>query len=117
MNLGERIRLHRKRIKKSQEELADLIGVSQDLISNWETSKRVPSLEDIEKLARVFGISVHDLIPDGDQKNEKATNEAPGITEDGYITLPRLNICPSAGAGTITEEEMPVDFVRLSRKP
>lgn len=114
MNLGQRIRHHRKRIKKNQTELAEMIGVSQDSISNWETMKREPSMEDIGNLAGAFGISIHDLIPEQSQSpDQKNSSEAPGTTEDGYITLPRLNICPSAGAGTITEEEMPVDFVRF----
>lgn len=45
----------------TQKELADLVGVSEMTISNWETGKTAPSIRLWKKLADVLGIAMQDL--------------------------------------------------------
>lgn len=55
--LGERIKKLRISRKLSQRELAELLGVSVTLISNYENSERTPSAENIIALANIFRCS------------------------------------------------------------
>ena len=55
--LGERIKKLRISRKLSQRELAELLGVSVTLISNYENSERTPSAENIISLANIFRCS------------------------------------------------------------
>jgi transcriptional regulator with XRE-family HTH domain len=47
----------------SQEMLAKKLGVAPNTISRWETGTYRPSLEDLDKLARFFAISVLEFFP------------------------------------------------------
>lgn len=60
--LGER--LHEQRMLKnlSQKEVADIINVSPSIVSNYERSERVPSLEILVSLARLYQCSTDYLL-------------------------------------------------------
>ena len=47
----------------SQEALAKAIGVAANTISRWETATYRPSLEDLDKLARFFSVSILEFFP------------------------------------------------------
>ncbi len=47
----------------SQEALAKHLKVAANTISRWETRIYRPSLEDLEKLARFFGVSILSFFP------------------------------------------------------
>lgn len=47
----------------SQEALAQALGVAKNTISRWETATYRPGIEDLEKLARFFGVSILDFLP------------------------------------------------------
>ena len=66
--LGERIKKLRISRKLSQRELAELLGVSVTLISNYENSERTPSAENIIALANIFRCSSDYLL--GIEKNK-----------------------------------------------
>lgn len=46
----------------SQEELASQIGVSRQTISKYETGESLPDIEKCSVIAKIFGITVDDLI-------------------------------------------------------
>ena len=71
MNIGERIFEERKRKGLSQSELADLIGVSRQAVSKWESSTATPDLDKIVTLSKVFEISIDHLINGTDQDTKK----------------------------------------------
>jgi transcriptional regulator with XRE-family HTH domain len=52
--------LHDRRLllRLSQKEVSDLIGVSQGMVSNWETGQHAPSLENLDGWARALGFRV-----------------------------------------------------------
>ena len=47
MNLGEKLREHRKKAGLSQEELAEKLSVSRQAITKWESNRGLPSIESI----------------------------------------------------------------------
>ena len=51
----------RKEIGFSQEDVAELINVSRQTISAWESGKSIPTIDNISKLATLFKISISDL--------------------------------------------------------
>ncbi|MBO5223248.1 MAG: helix-turn-helix transcriptional regulator [Clostridia bacterium] len=60
--MGNRIKELRTEKKLGQNQLADLLGVSNASISYWETGKQVPSAEVVFKLAQFFGVSADFII-------------------------------------------------------
>lgn len=62
MSFGQRLYYLRKERNLSQEDLAELLSVSRQSISKWETDASVPELDKLIKLGEVFGISLDHLI-------------------------------------------------------
>lgn len=48
----------------SQESLATLLKVAPNTISRWETGTYRPSVKDLEKISRFFGVSIISFFPD-----------------------------------------------------
>ena len=47
----------------SQEVLARNLGVAPNTLSRWETGTYIPSITDLEKITRFFGVSIHSFFP------------------------------------------------------
>lgn len=52
----------------SQEKLAELINVSSMTIRRWEWGQRVPRLEELKKISEIFGITVNELLNEGNSQ-------------------------------------------------
>ena len=69
MSLGNSLYDSRKKKGLSQEEVAEKLGVSRQTISKWETEETVPDIYQAKKLAKIYGLSLDELIDvDLDQK-------------------------------------------------
>lgn len=64
MDLGTIIRRGRERVGLKQSDLASRIYVKQSAISQWETNKAVPNLENRIQLAAALNIPLSDLLPE-----------------------------------------------------
>ena len=62
MNLGNSLFHERKKSGLSQEEVAEKIGVSRQTISKWETNETVPDIYQSKKMAKLYRISLDELI-------------------------------------------------------
>lgn len=62
MNLGDRILTLRKSVGLSQEQLAEVVGVSRQAISKWETNQTAPELDNLIQLASAFSVSTDELL-------------------------------------------------------
>ena len=77
----------------SQEALAKLVDVATNTISRWETATYEPTLDDLEKLSRVLGVSILDFFPkvslenDKDQKIDALLRAAEGLHESDLDEL------------------------------
>lgn len=63
--IGEKIKeLRTGRPDLSQEKLAAAVGTSANTISRWETAAYKPSVADLEKISRFFGVPLTVFFPD-----------------------------------------------------
>lgn len=62
MTLGERIGSLRKEKGLSQEALGELVGVSRQAVSKWESDKAVPDVNNCVSMSKVFGVSLAQLL-------------------------------------------------------
>ena len=62
MSLGQMIKLCRKEKGFTQSELAELIGVSMQAVSKWETDAGMPDISQIVPLAKVLEVSSDKLL-------------------------------------------------------
>ena len=64
MILADKIINERKKNGWSQEELADMLGVSRQSVSKWEGAQSIPDLQKILKMAEIFSVSTDYLLKD-----------------------------------------------------
>lgn len=74
MTIGERIRIIRKQKGLTQKELAKMVELSANAMINYETNKRTPSLEAIDRIAVALGVEPTDLIKGHEQSQERQNN-------------------------------------------
>lgn len=66
MSLGDTIRSKREERDMTQQELADLLHVTRQTVSRWESGSRCPDLILSKKIADTFGISLDELVSSSD---------------------------------------------------
>ena len=78
MNIETANRLYelRKQQGLSQEELAEKLGVSRQAVSKWERSEASPDTENLIALAKIYGLSLDELIF-GEKQTEEKSEEPP----------------------------------------
>ncbi len=59
----------RRKMKLSQEELADAVGVTRQTITSIETGKYTASLVLAYKIARYFGLSIEEVFDFSEQED------------------------------------------------
>ena len=61
-NFSENLKKIRKDNNLSQEQLADLLNVSRQAISKWESSTAYPEMEKIILICKKFNVNIDDLL-------------------------------------------------------
>lgn len=67
MTLGEKLKDIRKRFGLSQEQLAEVMNVSRQAITKWESDVGMPDVSNLQELSKVFGLTVDYLLNDDNQ--------------------------------------------------
>lgn len=75
MTIGQRIKACRKERGLTQGQLAELIGVSTQAVSKWETDAGMPDISQIVPLAKVLEVSTDKLLGHTDEEYERELQE------------------------------------------
>lgn len=62
VEIAERLAARRKQAGLSQEALAEKLGVSRQAVSKWERSESSPDTDNLIALARLYGVSLDELL-------------------------------------------------------
>ncbi|MBO5716351.1 MAG: helix-turn-helix domain-containing protein, partial [Clostridia bacterium] len=65
----------RKKHNLSQEELAEKLGVSRQAVSKWERSEASPDTDNLIALAKIYDLSLDELIYGEKEEKEKSEEE------------------------------------------
>lgn len=72
--IGHQIRMLRKRINMTQQELASKLYVSQQAVGKWERGEATPNPEAIIAMSKIFGVSADTIL--GESAPPKSTGGA-----------------------------------------
>ena len=64
MQLGKNLKIARQNSGYTQEEVSNILFVSQQTISNWEKETSTPSVSDLVKISNLYQVSVDTLLKD-----------------------------------------------------
>ena len=71
--IGQRIAELRKSKGLTQAELADLLGVTHQAVSQWERSETLPDILTLPRIAEIFGENINAIL--GLEETKNATEE------------------------------------------
>ena len=109
LNLGIKIKELRRRDGRTQENLADALGVTSQAVSRWESNGGYPDMEMIPSIANYFGISIDELFGYNNERSKKIDelvkkidymnlqNNGVDINIDECITLARNSLIEFPG--------------------
>ncbi|MFC4874552.1 helix-turn-helix domain-containing protein [Negadavirga shengliensis] len=64
MKIGPQLKKARETKRFSQQEIADLLSISQKTLSNIESDKSTPSIEQLATLGKLYGLDILKLLSD-----------------------------------------------------
>ncbi len=79
MTFGEKLSKLRKEYNYTQEQLADILGVSRQSVSKWESDIAYPETDKLIELGKLFDCSMDYLLKDN--ITEKSGTSVNGFTE------------------------------------
>ena len=85
LNIGGKIQARRKAMGLSQEDLAQLTGVSRQSVTKWETGQSAPDLDRLVEVSDVLGVSLDFLLREPQQVSSPpsfAVADSPPFAED-----------------------------------
>lgn len=82
MDFGKQVKQIRRDKDLTQEQMADMLNVSRQAVSNWENNKNLPDLELLVLMSKVFSLSLDQLILGGSEMN----NMTAKLIKDGSET-------------------------------
>ncbi len=83
IDIGTFIRECRKEKELTQEELAELLGVTQKSVSRWENGRTMPDMSLYEPLCRALGIQISELL----YARKISSEERPEIGEKTALNM------------------------------
>ena len=114
IKLGERIKELRLRDGRTQESLANELGVTAQAVSRWEKSICYPDMELIPPIANVFGVSIDELFGYDNERAKKVDalaekinemnreNNGEDVSMDACIALARESLIEFPGSEKLT---------------
>ena len=64
----KKLRMLRKRHGISQSDMAIMLGIAQNSYSRYENGQRQPSIEMLQKMSEILGVTIDDLVDDDNEK-------------------------------------------------
>ena len=62
MNIGTKLQQARLQAKMTQEQVAEVLGVSRQTLSNWENEKTYPDIISVIKMSDLYAVSLDHLL-------------------------------------------------------
>lgn len=82
MDIAERLQELRKKEGYSQEKLAEMLGISRQAISKWESGQGKPEIENIIKLTEIYKVSADYILLGEKEKVNKSMTEEKAVCNE-----------------------------------
>lgn len=107
MKFGEKLQKLRKENNLSQEQLADMLDVTRQSVSKWESSSTYPEMDKLLSMCKIFKCSLDDLtnedITDVNTKNKQKNNFTNILDEISDMLSKSIDMFKGMSAKDITK--------------
>ena len=84
MNLAEKLTIQRKKSGMSQEQLAERLGITRQLVSKWEAGSSIPEISKLVAMSEIFRVSLDYLLKDYLDEEKNSGIAAGGCRNEPY---------------------------------
>lgn len=84
MEIRERLQKLRKEKGYSQEELAEILGISRQAISKWESGQSSPDINKLIQLSELYGVSIDTILKGTDDSVIDKDNSTESIKQENH---------------------------------
>ncbi len=75
MNLGDRFKFYREKVELTQKEAANLLGVKNYQLANYETGRTEPNIATLLKMSSIYNVSLDELLNNQRKINKNKHSE------------------------------------------
>lgn len=108
MSFAEQLKIARKNKGYTQEQVADIMGITKSTYCGYETGKRQPDVPKIKQIANILGISGDFLLETGYEKSQSEF-EALSDVEKDLIRIIR-SVPPQRAEGLVSAIRAALDM-------
>jgi transcriptional regulator with XRE-family HTH domain len=101
--VGMKIKEFRKNKKLTQQDLADLVGVKNSAISNYEQGTRIPKRDFLFRVANALSVSIDEFFPIQSEETSSTLSEINKISSQ--LEEPRQKIVLDTASSQLKEQE------------
>ena len=107
--IGDKIYKFRKKMNLSQEEFANSIGVTRQIVSKWESNQSIPMVDKLKKISDVYNIPYDELLSGTDYefKNNKFNIKKYGLL---FIIMIVIQVVFILIVSTISGRNMKINY-------
>lgn len=87
MDYGKSFKFYRSKANLTQKEAANLIGVKDYQLGNYETNRSEPSIDILKKMSKVYQVSIDKMVGNNVLRNKYVQEPE---SEDGYLDMDEL---------------------------
>lgn len=100
MKFSENLKIFRSEKQLTQEKLAELLNVSRQAVSKWESGQGYPEVDKLVKLSEILEVSLDELMIEppnqlNSQPNQNTTNEPTSKVEKQTVSLYSIEVDPA----------------------
>lgn len=110
--IGKRISEYRKEINLKQEQLAEMLNVTPQAVSKWENDLTCPDISLLPELAKIFGITVDELLV-GKKEETKVVDVLPEEKRKDINDL-MLRIVVTSADGAKVRVNLPMQLIEAA---
>lgn len=101
MNIAERLQELRKKAGYSQEQVAEMLEISRQAISKWESGQGNPEIDNVIKLTKIYHVSA-DYILLGQESNPiVSTSEKKRLSKEAWKVIGIISIIAATAIITV----------------
>lgn len=90
--IGKHLQNRRKKLDITQLQLADMLGVTHQAVSRWETGESIPDIQMLDELAKLYNITIDHIINPTQDVVQSPVPELKETSNSKYEMLFSINI-------------------------
>lgn len=113
MDISAQLKKMRRDRGMTQQDIADEVGVTKVAVGRWESNKSIPRRENMDKLSRLFGVSIAELLGEEPPAEDLPFGSMPITGESNTIPMRRMG---KTHAGEPSEEWFVDSIIQVPRR-